>query len=332
MAILVTGAAGYIGSHTCVELLKAGRDIVSLDNYSNSKPETVGRVRELGGRDFPAYNVDILDEQGLDEVFSREAISAVIHFAGLKAVGESVRIPLEYYHQNVAGTLSLCRAMVRAGCARMVFSSSATVYGEKNPIPYKEEYPTSAVSPYGMTKVVIERILQDIAAADERWSVALLRYFNPIGAHPSGLIGEDPRGIPNNLAPSIARVAAGALESLNVYGDDYDTIDGTGVRDYLHVTDLALGHLKALDYTENNRGAEAFNLGAGKGYSVMEVLRAFERASGKKISYRIADRRPGDIGEFYADTTKAKNVLGWEVTKGLDEMCADMWRYASGKL
>jgi len=327
MAVLVTGGAGYIGSHTCVELLGAGYDIVVLDNFSNAKPDAIDRVRELSGGDFPVYKTDVLDAAGLDEVFAREPIDAVIHFAGLKAVGESVRMPLEYYRVNVTGTLNLCGAMARAGCRRVVFSSSATVYGADNPIPYKEEYPTSAVSPYGMTKVVVERVLEDIASADARWSVASLRYFNPIGAHPSGLLGDDPMGEPNNIAPRVAQVASGKQEVFYVYGDDYDTRDGTGVRDYLHVMDLAFGHLKALEYTGAHSGAAAFNLGAGKGYSVLEVLRAFERASGKKIPYRVAGRRPGDIGEFYADTTKAKNALGWEATRSLDEMCADMWRF-----
>ena len=339
MPILVTGGAGYIGSHTCVELLNAGYDIVLLDNFSNARHDVVGRIRELAGKSFPVYETDILDEAGLRAVFAKERIDAVVHFAGLKAVGESVREPLKYYHNNVSGSVNLCRAMAEAGCGRIVFSSSATVYGENNTAPFKEDDPLSAVNPYGMTKLVIERVLQDAAAARGQSgqgsdgnglrSVALLRYFNPIGAHPSGLLGEDPNGVPNNLVPYIAQVAAGKLDCLNVFGDDYDTRDGTGVRDYLHVVDLALGHIKALAYTETHAGAHAVNLGTGRGYTVLEVIQAFERACGKKINYRIADRRPGDIAESYADTAKAQSLLGWRAERSLDEMCADMWNFAS---
>ena len=327
MAILVTGGAGYIGSHTCVELLQAGYDIALLDNFSNAKHEVTDHIRTLGGRDFPVYETDILDEAGLRHAFSRQPVEAVVHFAGLKAVGESTQIPLAYYHNNVAGTLSLCRVMAETGCKRIIFSSSATVYGENNPIPFKEEYPLSAANPYGMTKLVIERILQDLAASDSEWRVALLRYFNPIGAHPSGLLGEDPKGIPNNLVPYIAQVASGKLDCLQVFGDDYDTIDGTGVRDYLHVVDLAAGHLRALSYTEAHSGAQAINLGTGRGYSVMEVVRAFERACGKKISYRVAGRRPGDIAISYANPSKAQALLHWKAERSLDDMCADMWNF-----
>jgi len=310
-------------------MLGAGYDIVLLDNFSNSKPEVVDRIRELAGREFPVFETDIRDEAGLEALFSRHEIDAVVHFAGLKAVGESSRIPMDYYANNVGGTLSLCRVMARHGCKRMVFSSSATVYGENNPVPFREDYPVSATNPYGMTKLVIERILQDIAVSDKEWSIALLRYFNPIGAHPSGLIGEDPEGLPNNLAPYIAQVAAGKLAYLNVFGDDYETKDGTGVRDYLHVTDLAIGHLRALAFTGENAGATAINLGTGAGYSVLEVLQAFERACGKTIAYKITGRRPGDIAVSYADTSKAWTLLKWKAERGLDEMCADTWRFAS---
>ena len=331
MAVLVTGGAGYIGSHACVELLQAGKDIVLLDNFSNSKPQVLDRIRELTGKDFPVYATDILHEQGLRKVFAEQKIDAVIHFAGLKAVGESVQIPMDYYNNNITGTLNLCRVMAEAGCKRMVFSSSATVYGTNTNVPFREEYPTSATNPYGMTKLVIERILQDIAASDPAWSIALLRYFNPIGAHPSGLLGEDPNGIPNNLVPYIAQVAAGKLECLHVYGDDYDTRDGTGIRDYLHVVDLAIGHLRALEYIQDRSGAQTFNLGTGTGYSVLEVIAAFEKACGKKINYKISPRRPGDIAVCYADTAKAQKLLNWKAERGIDDMCADMWHFA-GKL
>lgn len=327
MAVLVTGGAGYIGSHTCVELLSAGYDIVLLDNFSNSRKSVVGRIRELGGGDFPVYETDVLDETGLRRVFQQEPVEAVIHFAGLKAVGESVRRPIEYYRNNVGGALNLCRIMAASGCKRMIFSSSATVYGEGGPAPFREDYPVSATNPYGMTKLVVERILRDMAAADGAWGVVSLRYFNPIGAHPSGLLGEDPDGVPNNLVPYIAQVAAGKLDCLTVYGDDYGTKDGTGVRDYLHVTDLALGHLRALEYAKTRTGAEAINLGTGTGYTVMEVIRAFERACGRKINYRIAARRPGDVAVSFADTAKARELLHWEAGRSLDEMCADMWNF-----
>ena len=327
MAILVTGGAGYIGSHTCVELLNAGREIVVLDNFCNSKPEALRRIQQITGKQFPFYETDLLDRQGVERVFRENRIDAVIHFAGLKAVGESCQIPLRYYHNNLTGTLVLCQVMEMAGCKRIVFSSSATVYGMHNPVPFKEEMPLSTTNPYGTTKLFIEQILTDLWKADNSWSVALLRYFNPIGAHPSGLLGEDPNGIPNNLLPYIAQVATGKLPQLSVYGNDYDTPDGTGVRDYIHVVDLAVGHLKALDYLEGRTGVEAINLGTGVGYSVLEVLHAFEKACGHPIPYRIAPRRPGDIATSYADPAKAKNLLGWTAQHSLEQMCADSWNF-----
>ncbi|MDR3242852.1 MAG: UDP-glucose 4-epimerase GalE, partial [Clostridiales Family XIII bacterium] len=316
-----------IGSHTCVELLNAGEDIVLLDNFSNAKAEVIGHIKKLTGREFPVYAVDVLYAPGLRKLFSEQKIDAVIHFAGLKAVGESVRIPLDYYHANITGTLSLCGCMAEAGCKNIVFSSSATVYGLNPNVPFREDYPTSSTNPYGSTKVMIEQILRDLHVSDDEWSVALLRYFNPIGAHQSGLLGESPNGIPNNLLPYVAQVAVGVLEKLDIYGNDYDTNDGTGVRDYLHVVDLAIGHLKALAYIRERKGAEAINLGTGVGYSVLDVVSAFERASGKKIPYQISARRPGDIATCYADAAKAKKVLGWSAERGLDEMCADAWRF-----
>ncbi len=326
-AVLVTGGAGFIGSHTCVELLQAGYEIIVMDNFVNSKPESLNRIKKITGKDFKFYQTDMLDFEGTAKIFSENKIDAVIHFAGLKAVGESVSKPLEYYHNNIAGTLELLRAMREAGCKRMVFSSSATVYGMNNPVPYKEDYPTSATNPYGYTKVMIEQILRDICHADKEWSAILLRYFNPIGAHSSGLIGEDPNGIPNNLFPYIAQVANGKLPKLNVYGNDYPTPDGTGVRDYIHVVDLAKGHLCALDYAMKHCGAEAVNLGTGKGSSVLEVVAAFEKACGKAIPKEFAPRRPGDIATCYADTSKAKELFGWSAKYGLDEMCADGWNF-----
>jgi len=327
MAILVTGGAGYIGSHTCVELLEAGEKIVLLDNFSNSKPDVVRRIKELTGKDFPVYAVDLLYEPSLRRVFTEQRIDSVIHFAGLKAVGESVRIPLDYYHNNITGMLLLCKAMATVGCKRLVFSSSATVYGTNENVPFRENYPLSTTNPYGSTKLMIEKILRDVWVSDNDWSISLLRYFNPIGAHKSGQLGENPNGIPNNLLPYVAQVAAGRLPELNVYGNDYDTPDGTGVRDYLHVIDLAKGHLSALHYVRNYKGADAINLGTGKGYSVLQIVAAFEKACGKKIPYRIAPRRPGDIANCYADVTKAKEVLGWEAVRGIDEMCADSWNF-----
>lgn len=325
--ILVTGGAGFIGSHTCVELLDAGYDIVVMDNFSNSKPEALNRIKKITGKDFKFYQVDMLDFEGTSRIFKENKIDAVIHFAGLKAVGESCEKPLEYYHNNVGGTINLIRAMKENDCKKIVFSSSATVYGMNNPIPYIETMPTSATNPYGYTKVMIEQILLDTAKADPDWSVSLLRYFNPIGAHASGLIGEDPNGIPNNLMPYIAQVASGKLSCLNVFGDDYDTVDGTGVRDYIHVVDLARGHLCAIKYVLEHKGADAVNLGTGKGTSVLELVRAFEKASGVKINYKIVGRRAGDIAEFYANTDKAKAVFGWSAEYGIDKMCEDSWNF-----
>ncbi len=328
MKILVTGGAGFIGSHTCVELLGKGHDLVVMDNFCNSKPEVLDSIKSIAGRDFAFYKTDLRDFRGLSAIFREQKIDAVIHFAGLKAVGESVQKPLAYYDNNIGGTLMLCQVMEEFGCRRMVFSSSATVYGMDNPVPFREEYPTSATNPYGYSKVAIERILSDLSASDPRWSVSLLRYFNPIGAHPSGLIGEDPSGIPNNLLPYVAQVAAGRLKELSVYGNDYDTPDGTGVRDYIHVVDLALGHLAALDYIMDHNGVQAVNLGTGKGTSVLDIVHAFERACGRPIPCRTAPRRPGDIAVCYADTQKARELFGWEAARDIDQMCADGWNFA----
>ncbi len=326
--ILVTGGAGFIGSHTCVELLNAGHEIVILDNFSNSKPEALNRIRKITGKDFKFYEADLLNLSDVEKVFKENDISAVIHFAGLKAVGESVQKPVEYYHNNITGTLMLIQAMRKYNCKKIVFSSSATVYGVNNPVPYVETMPTnSSTNPYGYTKVMIEQILKDVYVSDNEWSVVLLRYFNPIGAHKSGLIGEDPNGIPNNLFPYIAQVATGKLEALGVFGNDYDTPDGTGVRDYIHVVDLATGHLNALNYALEHKGVEAVNLGTGKGSSVMDVLHAFEKACGKELPYVIKPRRAGDIATCYADTQKAKELLGWEAKYQLDEMAADGWNF-----
>ncbi len=328
MAVLVTGGAGFIGSHTCVELLGAGEEVVILDNFSNSKPQVLDKIREISGKDFRFYETDLLDEQGVKQVFDENpAIDSVIHFAALKAVGESVQKPLEYYHNNLTGTLILCRQMQQHGVKKIVFSSSATVYGSPASLPIRENFPLSTTNPYGSTKLMIEMILKDLYVADSDWSVALLRYFNPIGAHPSGLIGEEPDGIPNNLLPYVARVACGELEYLSVFGDDYDTPDGTGVRDYIHVVDLAKGHLCAINWVRNNKGADAFNLGTGQGYSVLQIVHAFEKYSGHKVSYKITGRRPGDIAACYADPGKAKEVLGWEAQLGIEEMCRDSWNY-----
>ncbi len=327
MKILVTGGAGFIGSHTCVELLQAGYEVVIADNLSNAKEEVVGRIEQIARKKVVFYNADIRDRAAMDAIFEEHEIGAVIHFAGLKAVGESVQIPLTYYDNNLSGSIALCEVMEKAGCKTIVFSSSATVYGMNNPVPFCEDYPTSATNPYGYTKVAIERILTDAAYADAQWSVALLRYFNPIGAHESGLIGENPNGIPNNLLPYVAQVAAGKLSHLNVYGNDYDTPDGTGVRDYIHVVDLAIGHLKALDYALAHKGAQAVNLGTGKGTSVLEIVKAYKDASGRDIPVVFAPRRPGDIATCYADTAKARELLGWQARRGIEEMCVDSWRF-----
>lgn len=327
MRILVTGGAGFIGSHTCVEMLEAGYDVVVVDNFSNSKPDALDRIRRITGKACTLYTGDVRDMQLMHRIFESEEIDAVIHFAGLKAVGESVQKPLEYYENNIVGTFTLCRAMREADCRRIVFSSSATVYGMNNTVPFREEYPTSATNPYGQTKVMIEQILKDLVVADGRWSVSLLRYFNPIGAHSSGLLGESPNGIPNNLFPYIAQVASGKLDHLNVFGNDYDTPDGTGVRDYIHVVDLAKGHLAALEYVLEHTGVQAVNLGTGNGTSVLELVSAFEKASGKKIPYEIAPRRAGDIATCYADTSKAKQMFGWSAQLGINDMCADGWNF-----
>ena len=328
--VLVTGGAGFIGSHTSVELLNAGYDIIILDNFVNSKPESLKRIKELTGKDFKFYQADIRDEEAMTKVFAENKIDAVIHFAGLKSVPQSVKEPLNYYDNNIAGTVCLCRVMDKAGCKKLVFSSSATVYGSKNPSPLREDMPTGGTTnPYGTTKYFIEQILQDLCVSDSEWGVSILRYFNPIGAHKSGRIGEDPNGIPGNLMPYITQVAIGKLECLNVCGDDYPTPDGTGVRDYIHVVDLAIGHIKALDRLLKVKGCEVYNLGTGKGYSVLDVVKAFEKASGIKINYRIAPRRAGDVACCYADATKAKEVLGWQAQYDIDDMCADSWRWQS---
>ncbi len=327
MKVLVTGGAGFIGSHTCVELLNAGYEIVVMDNFSNSKPASLERIKKITGKDFKFYETDLLDEKGMEKIFAENKIDAVVHFAGLKAVGESVSMPLEYYHNNITGTLILCQSMKRHGVKKIVFSSSATVYGNPTSVPITEDFPLSTTNPYGSTKLMIEGILRDLYVSDNEWSVALLRYFNPIGAHESGLIGEDPNGIPNNLMPYIARVAAGKLPQLSVFGDDYPTPDGTGVRDYIHVVDLSIGHLKALEWVAKENGVDAFNLGTGNGYSVLEVVKAFEKASGRPVNHKIVGRRPGDIPMCYANPAKAKEILGWEATKGIEEMCLDSWRF-----
>lgn len=327
MKVLVTGGAGYIGSHTCLELLRAGHEVIVVDNLSNSKEESLRRVQELAGTPLTFHRVDLLDVEALDAVFAAAPIDAVIHFAGLKAVGESVKIPLRYYHNNITGTLNLCAVMAAHAVRNLVFSSSATVYGDPRSVPITEDFPLSATNPYGRTKLMIEEILADLHTSDPAWRVALLRYFNPVGAHPSGRIGEDPNGIPNNLLPYVAQVAVGKLPMLRVFGSDYPTPDGTGVRDYIHVVDLALGHLKALDRLAAHPGVIAYNLGTGRGYSVLEMVAAFERASGRPIPYEIVARRPGDIAASYADPSKAQAELGWRAARGIDEMCADTWRW-----
>ena len=324
MRILVTGGTGYIGSHTCVELLKNGYEVVIIDNLINSKETVVGKIEKLSGKSVKFYKCDILDEEGMDRVFSEQKIDAVIHFAGLKAVGESVAKPITYYHNNITGTLLLCKVMRKHGCKNIVFSSSATVYGAPKSVPIKEDFPLSTTNPYGSTKLMIENILRDIYVSDNEWNITLLRYFNPIGAHESGLIGEEPNGIPNNLMPYIVKVAAGQLPCLNVFGNDYPTHDGTGVRDYIHVCDLAVGHIKAL---ENLGGVRTYNLGTGRGYSVLDIVKAFEKANGVKVPYIIKDRRPGDIAECYADPTKAKNELGWVAVHGIEDMCSSSWNF-----
>lgn len=330
MAILVTGGAGYIGSHTCIELLKAGYDVIVVDNLYNSSEKAIQRVEEISGKKVTFYKADILDREKLNEIFDKESIDSVIHFAGLKAVGESVAKPLEYYHNNMTGTFILCEVMRDHNVKNIIFSSSATVYGDPAFIPITEECPKGKITnPYGQTKGMLEQVLTDLHVADPEWNVVLLRYFNPIGAHKSGLIGEDPKGIPNNLVPYIAQVAVGKLECLGVFGDDYDTPDGTGVRDYIHVVDLAVGHVKALKKIEEKAGVNIYNLGTGNGYSVLQVVKAFEKACGKPIKYQIKPRRAGDIATCYSDAAKAKEELGWVAERGIEEMCEDSWRWQS---
>ena len=327
MAVLVTGGAGYIGSHTCVELLESGKDIVVVDNFCNSKPEALNRIKKITGKDFKFYEADLLDREAVKRIFDENDIESVIHFAGLKAVGESVSIPLRYYHNNITSTLILCEEMAAHGVKKIVFSSSATVYGSPKTVPIKEDFELHTTNPYGSTKLMIEDILRDLYVSDKEWSIALLRYFNPIGAHKSGLIGEDPNGIPNNLLPYVAQVAVGKLPCLSVYGNDYPTHDGTGVRDYIHVVDLAIGHLRAVEKVSKDTGVHTYNLGTGNGYSVLDVVSAFEKASGRKVNYKIADRRPGDIAVCYADASHAKEELGWVAERGIEEMCADSWNF-----
>ena len=329
MRILVTGGAGYIGSHTCVELLNAGYDIVVLDNLSNASEKSLEVIKRLTGKDFPFYKVDLLDYEATERVFAENKIDSVIHFAGLKAVGESTQIPIRYYHNNITGTLHLVEIMEKHNVYNLVFSSSATVYGTPKTVPILEDFPLSTTNPYGSTKLMIENILQDVYKANNKWSIRLLRYFNPIGADKSGNIGEDPKGIPNNLLPYVAQVAVGRLEYVHVFGDDYPTKDGTGVRDYIHVVDLALGHLKAIEKKSDAAGVHIYNLGTGNGDSVLDVIHAFEKACGKELPYKIEARRPGDIAECYADATKAKNELEWEAARNIAEMCEDSWRWQS---
>lgn len=330
MSVLVTGGAGFIGSHTCVELLESGFDVVVCDNLSNASEEALKRVEKITGRTLKFYKTDIRDREGLDTIFEKENIDSVIHFAGLKAVGESVEKPLLYYDNNIHGTLVLCEAMKKAGCKSIVFSSSATVYGDPHTVPIKEDFPLHATNPYGRTKLMIEEILQDLCVSDPEWKVILLRYFNPIGAHESGLIGEDPKGIPNNLVPYVAQVAIGKHEFVRVFGNDYNTPDGTGVRDYIHVVDLAKGHVCALHKIEaSDPGVLIYNLGTGIGYSVLDVVKAYGKACGKDLPYKILDRRPGDIATCYADPAKAKAELGWEAQFGIERMCADSWKWQS---
>lgn len=325
--ILLTGGAGYIGSHTAVELLSAGHEVVIADNFSNSKPEVLKRIKEIAQREFVFYEVDLLDEAALETVFAAHSFDAVIHFAGLKAVGESVSIPLKYYKNNIMSTLNLCEAMGRHQLKKLVFSSSATVYGLHNVSPLMEEMPLSATNPYGQTKLMIEQMLTDLQVSDPEWGIVFLRYFNPIGAHHSGKIGEDPNGIPNNLMPYLTQVASGKRETLNIFGNDYDTIDGTGVRDYIHVVDLALGHVQAVEAVLKTKGIEAINLGTGQGYSVLEVVKSFEKATGVSVPYQMTARRAGDIATCYADASKAKKVLGWQATRSLEDMCRSSWNW-----
>lgn len=328
MSILVTGGAGYIGSHTCVELLNKGYEVVVVDNLSNSSKIALDRVERITGKKLTFYEADLLNRAAIEEIFEKEKeIDTVIHFAGLKAVGESVQKPLEYYHNNITGTLILCEVMRKYGVKNLIFSSSATVYGTPESLPIKEDFPLSTTNPYGATKLMIEGILKDLQHSDPEWNIIILRYFNPIGAHESGSIGEDPKGIPNNLVPYITQVAVGKLECLNIFGDDYDTVDGTGVRDYIHVVDLALGHVQSVIKLKEKKGILYYNLGTGHGYSVLQMVKGFEKVSGKKINYAIRPRRAGDIAACYADASKAREELNWEATRNLDVMCEDAWRW-----
>lgn len=328
--ILVTGGAGYIGSHTCIQMIAAGYTPIIFDNFCNSKPSVIERITNLAGQAPLVYQGDIRNQAQLEKVFAKHDIDGVIHFAGLKAVGESVEKPVEYYQNNVAGTLTLLQVMQQANVKKIIFSSSATVYGEPEAMPIREDFPTlNATNPYGQSKLVIERILKDLTQSDPQWSTTLLRYFNPIGAHPSGTMGEDPQGIPNNLAPYIAQVAIGRREYLSVFGNDYPTPDGTGVRDYIHVMDLADGHVAALEHKLNDQGVHIYNLGTGQGYSVLQVLKAFEKACGRDIAYKICPRRAGDIAECWADSSKAKAQLNWQASRGIEQMAADSWRWQS---
>lgn len=323
MAILVTGGAGFIGSHTMVELLNENNDVIVLDNFCNSKPVVLDRIKKITGKDFKFYEADLLDYDAVNKIFEENEIDSVIHFAGLKAVGESVLKPLLYYHNNLTGTFNLCNIMQKHGVKRIVFSSSATVYGKPESVPIREDFPLSTTNPYGETKLMIERILKDLFVSDNEWSISVLRYFNPIGAHKSGLIGEDPKGIPNNLLPYITQVASGKRTHLSVFGNDYNTHDGTGVRDYIHVVDLARAHLKALERARKVTGIEYYNIGTGVGYSVLDIVNAYEKATGIKINYIIAPRRPGDIDECYADPAKAAEILGWKAKYNIEDMCRD---------
>ncbi len=328
MSILVTGGAGYIGSHTVVELLNRNEDIVIVDNFVNSKPAVLEKIKKITGKDFKFYEIDVLNEEALNKVFQENNIEAVIHFAGLKAVGESVEKPIEYYHNNITGTLILLKLMKKYNCKKIVFSSSATVYGNPERVPLTEDCKTGGTTnPYGTTKLFIEQILKDVYVADNEFSISLLRYFNPIGAHESGLIGEDPNDIPNNLMPYITGVASGKFEILSVFGNDYPTKDGTGVRDYIHVVDLAKGHLKALDKIRKETGVQIYNLGTGNGYSVLDLVKTFEKVNNVEVKYKIVGRRAGDIAECYADPSKAKKELGWACEKGIEEMCKDSWNF-----
>lgn len=329
MKILVTGGAGYIASHTNLELLNAGYEVVAIDNFSNSSMESIRRVEKLTGKKIHFYEADILDKEALTDIFSRESIQAVIHFAGLKAVGESCEIPLKYFKNNLSGTITLLEVMQEFGVKNLAFSSSATVYGDPATVPVTEKFPLSVTNPYGRTKLMIEDMLRDLFQSDPSWNIAILRYFNPIGAHESGEIGEDPNGIPNNLVPYIAKVASGALDKIHIFGNDYDTPDGTGVRDYIHVVDLALGHIKAIEKLQENPGLVTYNLGTGVGYSVMDIIHNYEKACGKKLPYVIDPRRPGDIAVTYADPTKARKELGWTAERGIDKMCEDTYRWQS---